>query len=320
MKAHQSFFALLLVLILSNGCASTKTTQNDALIRITTTPTTASQPKLRIATVQYPIEGNQTLKTFLAKIERYVSEAHQRHADLIVFPELIALDAWPLASKESDTLLARQIAEKITPEFFTFVKTLSKKYKVAILAGSAPRQIEDKIRNTALLAFADGRTIMQDKLFLTSWERDVKWQAGERLEVFDTPWGRTAILICYDVEFPRISQALARVAPELLLVPSMTESKSGLERVRWSAQARAVEHHAYVVVSGTVGSPTTSWNHFGQNLLLSPRDTEFAKAPIIGKRGEASIVHGVLDFEKLRKSRATTKFYPAKEQLLETAR
>jgi len=277
-------------------------------------PHTNYNEAVHAAAVQYPIEGGKTFDELASKMEALITEAKIANSDLIVFPELITLDTWPLSSQQTDSEIAKKIAIEITPRLFEKATYWSRVFGSAILVGSSPRLVNGAIRNTALLAFPDGEIILQDKLFLTAWEKKMGWQAGERIEAFTAPWGRSAILTCYDIEFPGISQALVKVKPHVLLVPSMTESESGLQRVRWSAQARAVEHHAFVIVSGTVGKPTPTWIHHGQSVIISPRDATFPASSIEGEKDKSSIVFGTLDITKLRESRKKSTFYPAKDQ------
>ena len=74
------------------------------------------------------------------------------------------------------------------------------------------------------------------------------------LHVFDTEFGRMAVAICYDVEFPEIARAAAREGAHILAVPSCTDDRQGFLRVRYCAQARAIENQMYVIHASTVGS------------------------------------------------------------------
>ncbi len=281
-------------------------------------PSVARGPGILIASVQYPIEGNRSQSQLLQKVERYLTEAHRAGATLIVFPELFLLDLWATPSDFSEAEQARKIATEQSGEVLRKMAQWSRDLKISILAGSLPRVDGAKIFNSAYLLFPDGRKIVQDKLFLTEWEKKVGWTPGRELKVFSTPWGRSAILICYDVEFPVLAQLLSRELPEMLFVPSMTESASGIERVRWTSQARAVELHATVVVSSTVGRVSTDWQHFGQSAFLTPRDPSMPSAVTEGPRNQPALVLYTLHPEEIRRSRAATKFFPAREQSLKS--
>jgi len=218
---------------------------------------------------QYPLEPNSHFEKLKNTIESAVREAARRHSDLVIFPELLTMDLWQLNPGKTDREISFDVARQYTEPYFHFVTELSRRHQIAILAGSSPRVRNNEIYNTAMIAFPDGRQIFHDKVFLTEWEKDQGWKTGDSLTVFDAPWGKTVILTCFDSEFPLTTQALAAAAPEWILIPSMTETEAGLKRVRWSAQARAVEHHAFVVVTGTVGR-YPGWEQVGQAALLEP--------------------------------------------------
>ncbi|MEZ4813750.1 MAG: nitrilase-related carbon-nitrogen hydrolase [Bdellovibrionota bacterium] len=272
---------------------------------------------LRVATSQYKIQGNQSVDGISRKVEALIKEAAAKKAELLIFPELFVLDAWPLKSKKTEAEIVQLMINEYAPALLEQAKQWSEQYQIAILLGSFPRVTSSsKIRNTAYLFFSNGEVFFQDKVYLTAWEKSMGWEAGEAIQVRDSPLGRFVILICYDVEFPKISQDLVTEKPELILVPSMTESLSGLERVRWAAQARAVEHHAFVVISGTVGKVSRDWVHYGQAAFVSPRDNFFKEKVVQGILNKPGLVFSELNLKKLRESRKQSKYYPAKDQAL----
>lgn len=274
--------------------------------------------EVRIAAVQYAIQGNQTAEQLLAKLEAAVVEGVTAEAECIVFPELITFDSWRVDQVESHAVPSeqevaetRRIATEVTPIFLRGMAALAEKYQVDILAGSTPCIDGSSIFNSAYLFFRDGSSFRQDKLYPTHWELKAGISPGSELATCDTRWGKCAILTCYDVEFPDVSSLLVSAHPEIIFVPSMTESESGLQRVRWCAQARAVEHHAFVIVAGTVGSPSESWHHFGQAAFLAPRDSRFVDGPVTGHPGQAMAVTHLLNLQALRESRLATEFNPS---------
>lgn len=274
--------------------------------------------EVRIAAVQYEIQGNQTVEQLMAKLEAAVVEGVAAKADCIVFPELTTFDAWRVHQIESHSVPSQQeveetlrIATEITPAYLRGMAALAEKYQVDILAGTTPCIEGSAIFNSAHLFFRDGSRFRQDKLYPTHWELKAGISPGSELATCDTRWGKCAILTCYDVEFPDVSSLLVSVRPEIIFVPSMTESPSGLQRVRWCAQARAVEHHAFVIVAGTVGSPSQSWKHFGQAAFLAPRESRFTDNPVTGRPGQAMVLTCPLNLQALRESRQSTEFNPS---------
>jgi predicted amidohydrolase len=194
------------------------------------------------------------------------------------------------------------------------MKEKSKEFQITILGGSFPFEVDDEIRNIALMSFEDGTTYTQEKLFLTPDEIGWGWKPGHELKLFEHPTiGRFTIHICYDSEFPQMSTMIADFRPRVVFIPSMTGER-GFNRVRWSAQARAVEHYAYVVLTGTVSaiSPKNT-DYVGQAAFLTPQDEGFPKLTQQGTFNKPQLQTATLDFELLDAKRKTAGIYPAKD-------
>jgi predicted amidohydrolase len=101
---------------------------------------------------------------------------------------------------------------------------------------------------------------------------------GNELKIFDTDRGRIGILICYDVEFPELPRLLSEQGMEILFVPFLTDTQNGYNRVRFCAQARAIENECYVAIAGSVGNLPKVNNmdiQYAQSAVFSPSDFPF---------------------------------------------
>ncbi|MEZ6094481.1 MAG: nitrilase-related carbon-nitrogen hydrolase [Pirellulaceae bacterium] len=106
----------------------------------------ATDSPVRMSLVQYPMEGDLSAEDIVAKVEEYVIEAVEAKSQCVVFPELIALDAWRMEQVEmhaeptdEEVQEVRRIANEVTPEIWKRSAELAVKHKIAILAGSLPR-------------------------------------------------------------------------------------------------------------------------------------------------------------------------------------
>ena len=124
-----------------------------------------------------------------------------------------------------------------------------------------------------------------------------------QLRVFDTPHGRIAILICYDIEFPELSRKVCEMGADIIFVPSCTDDRQGFLRVRYCCHARAIENQVYVAVTGTVGNlPVEGLGlHYGQAAIITPSDFPFARDGIAaeGVPNMEQIVIADVDLSKL---------------------
>jgi len=88
------------------------------------------------------------------------------------------------------------------------------------------------------------------------------------------------ILICYDCEFPELVRHVIDQGAAILFVPFCTDERQSYMRVRYCAQARAVENQCFVVMAGNVGNLPKVENmdiQYSQSCVLTPCDFPFAR-------------------------------------------
>lgn len=277
--------------------------------------------RIRVATLQYFIRPVQTFEQFRDQVEALVGTAVDNRCHLLVFPEYFTVQLLTLGN------VKRPIHEQIrdltrqVPRFCEFMGGLARKGRIYIVAGSIPAVDEEseKVHNQCVLFGPTGSHGIQRKLHMTRFETE-EWRVspGTRLRVFDTALCRLAITICYDVEFPELARAAARKGASLLIVPSCTDDRQGFLRVRYCAQARAIENQVFVIQSSTVGSlpmvPAVSLN-FGQASILTPSDFAFSRDGILaeGIPNQESMVIGELNLKILQDSRTEGTVLPLRD-------
>ncbi len=233
--------------------------------------------RARICAVQYEMRKIKSWEELCEQVEYFVDTADLYDSHLVVFPELFI--AQMLSTFDRNIPLPQLVSQlaDLHAQYIELFTGLATSRQILIVAGSVPvHQVDGTIRNVAHLFSPVGNVYTQDKLHLTPAE-STYWglTRGEGLKVFDTPLGRIAILICYDIEFPELSRMLVDAGVDLIVVPFATDERKSYQRVRYCAQARAVENTIYVVLAGNVGalprSPAMNLN-FGQAAVLTPSD------------------------------------------------
>ena len=185
----------------------------------------------------------------------------------------------------------------------------AQRHGVWLLPGTMPWDEGGLVRNRAPLISPDGRVRFQDKSVMTRFEAE-QWgvRSGLPPRVFETPWGRVGIAICYDVEFPNLVRAQAVAGAKLILAPSCTDTLHGFNRVGLSARARALENQCFVAVAPTVGDApglaTLDENH-GYAAVFGPVDRGFEADGIVarGDMDRPGWVFADLDFTRLDRVR-----------------
>ncbi len=113
------------------------------------------------------------------------------------------------------------------------MREVAARHRVWLLGGSMPMRRQDRVINHAPLVAPNGRVGFQDKHRPTRFEAELWGLSGGRTPgVFETPWGRIGVCICYDSEFPPLVRAQVAAGAWLLLVPACTDTMAGFNRVR----------------------------------------------------------------------------------------
>jgi predicted amidohydrolase len=144
------------------------------------------------------------------------------------------------------------------------------------LAGTIPFLEDGRIYNRALVFDDFGSLVTSyDKSHLLEVharrdyaEKEV-FTPGSGLCVFDTPWGRCGLVICYDIRFPELARLLAMQDIFCLFVPAAFNAQVG--QVQWQPlmQARAIENEMYVCACNPdyTFEGYTSWGH---SMIVDP--------------------------------------------------
>lgn len=271
-------------------------------------PISRTNRKVRVCSAQYLMRRISAWEEFEQTVEFFVDTASSYHSHFLVLPEYFTAQ---LVYLFEDAPFKNIVAElvKLNQDYVDMMCNFSKKYQIYIVGGSTPSMREGKLYNVSYLFTPSGKVFTQDKLHITPTERR-EWgvQPGEELKIFATPYGRIAIQICYDIEFPEVSRLLALSGVEIIFVPFSTDEKRAYTRVDATARARAIENYIYVVTSGNVGNLPTIKNYlinYGQSSIYTPSDFAFPVDAIAGKTDPnvETVVIADLDLETLAQQR-----------------
>ena len=237
---------------------------------------------VKIAAAQYDISFLENWLAYQQKIERWVADATTQEAKILLFPEYFSMELASLFGQDIYSSLSRQLEamQSLHDDFIDLVKMLAQQYQCIIQAGTFPVRIASEIyRNRAYLFMPDGQFDYQDKVMMTRFEKE-QWliKGGQELKCFDTEYGKIAINICYDSEFPLLARKQAEAGCVLILVPSCTDTIAGFHRVKIGCQARALENQCYVVQASLVGD--AGWSeavdvNVGAAAIYTPVDRGF---------------------------------------------
>jgi predicted amidohydrolase/GNAT superfamily N-acetyltransferase len=248
----------------------------------------AKKQYVRLGLVQWQMRIFSSFEDLKQQIEYFIDALAAYKSDFALFPELFHA---PLMADENELSELEAILKlsSYTKDLTDFFSELSVKYNINIITGSMPECIDGSLFNVGYLCHRNGKIDRYEKLHVTPDEAKA-WglKGGWELQAFDSDCGKIGVLICYDVEFPELSRVLADDGVQILFVPFLTDTQTAYSRVRYCAQARAIENECFVAIAGSVGNLPRVKNmdiQYAQSAVFTPCDFAF---PSNGIKGEAT--------------------------------
>lgn len=279
--------------------------------------------RIRIASLQYFMRPVASFDQFYEQARSLVETAADYNCRVVIFPEYFSTQMLTLGDvKRPIDQQIRNLANQ-EAKFTDMMASLAKRYNIYLVGGTIPSLGEapsdNKVYNRCHVFSPKGDSNYQSKLHMTRFE-DEEWlvSCGKHLKIFETDFGKFAVTVCYDVEFPLIARVAAQHGAQILITPSCTDDRQGFLRVRYCAHARAIENQMYVIQSCTVGSipmvPAISLN-YGQAAILNPCDFSFSRDGILaeGVPNQESMVIGELNLGLIDESRERGTVLPLKD-------
>lgn len=232
-----------------------------------------TQSEARLAAIQM-VSGDDVAAN-LEAADRLIAEAAAAGADLVALPENFAFvgreDAAKLALAESDEGGPIQ----------SFLAEQARRHGIFLVGGTIPLRTSDRLRaRAACLVYAPTgeRCARYDKihLFDVAVSVDERYcesetlQGGDTVVIFDTPFARVGLAVCYDLRFPELFRDLVAGGAELLVVPSAFTALTGAAHWELLVRARAVENLCYVVAPDQGGAHPNGRMTYGETLIVDP--------------------------------------------------
>lgn len=266
----------------------------------------AVKTEARIGCVQWQMRPVKSIEELIQQVEFFVDALADYQCDLALFPELFNAPLMGIEVHKTSIDAIKALAE-YSEQVVEEISKLAVSYNISIIAGSLPVMENNLLYNVSYFCRRDGTIESQYKIHPTPHEKKA-WimEGGNKLNVFDTDFGKIGILICYDVEFPELARLQSEKGMQLLFVPFWTDTKNAYLRVRCCAQARAIENECYVAIAGSVGNlPKVDGAdiQYAQSAVFSPSDFSFPHDAIMAEttpNTEMTLIVD-LDLEKLSK-------------------
>lgn len=123
--------------------------------------------------------------------------------------------------------------------------------------------------------------------------------AGDGVTLFDTPYGRCGVGICYDIRFPLHAQLMRDAGAVLLLYPAAFNTTTGPAHWTLLQRARAVDNQCYIATASPARLEESSYKAWGHSSITNPWGEVIATC-----EEKATIIMADLDLERVTQVRA----------------
>lgn len=155
------------------------------------------------------------------------------------------------------------------------------RHRIWVHIGSMPILDDgaEKLANRSIIISPDGAIAARyDKMHLfdvdlasgETWRESSAYVGGKQPVVVQTPLGQMGLAICYDMRFPDLFSAYAKLGVDVLTLPSAFTVPTGEAHWHTLLRARAIESAAFVIAAAQCGVHEDGRQTYGHSLVVDP--------------------------------------------------
>lgn len=248
----------------------------------------AEKSVVRLGLIQWQMRPYKDVDELVQQAEFFIDGVSSYKSDFALFPDFFHAPLMAEFNHLPESQAIREMSRYSEPIRDKFIQ-LAISYNVNIITGSMPIIENGYLYNIGYLCRRNGTYERYEKIHVMPAEEKF-WGlvGGSKLKAFNTDCGLIGILSGYDIQFPELSRILANQGVKIIFVPFLTDTQNAYSRVRFCAQARAIENECFVAIAGSVGNLPKVENmdiQFAQAVVFTPCDFAF---PTNGIKGEAT--------------------------------
>ena len=205
----------------------------------------------------------------LQKLREHIAQV--KDTDIVILPEIFN------APYSNEGFI--EYAEEKGGRTYTELSNLAKEFGIYLIGGSIPEREGDKIYNTSFVFSPSGEQIARHRkahLFdidITGGQRFCESDTltpGDEVTVFDTPFGKIGLCICFDIRFPELSLTMAKKGAQVIIVPAAFNMTTGPLHWELLFRARAVDNQVFTVGVAPARDEGASYVSYGNSIVVSP--------------------------------------------------
>lgn len=214
----------------------------------------------------------------MEKAAAMIREAASAGAGVLVLPEMFPC---PYATEFFHAFASRGHEETCRR-----LSSWAGENRVLLVGGSVPEVDGDRLYNSCFVYGPDGGLLARHRkvhLFDVDlpgmcFHESHTFTPGSEITVFDTPYGRMGVAVCFDVRFPEMFRAMARRGCELICLPAQFNMTTGPAHWEATMRMRAVDNELFFVAAAAARYEGFSYECWGHSLILDPFGNRLAEA------------------------------------------
>lgn len=222
---------------------------------------------MRLAMAQMSMCENVGIN--LQRTLRYIQSAAESKADLILFPEIQLSPFFPQYHNRS---ASKYLMTLDSPEIKA-IQACCKQYRI-YASPNIYLHLNGNNYDASLMIDSNGDiigiskmvNIFQAKHF---YEKDYYTPSDGGFKVFDTPFGKIGVVICFDRHIPESIRTCALNRADIIMIPTANHDKEPMELFEWELRVQAFQNLSYIAMCNRVGSEGEI-KFCGQSLIASP--------------------------------------------------
>lgn len=207
----------------------------------------------------------------LAHAAEGIARAAAAGADMVVLPEMF------VCPYTNSAFI--QFAQPRAGRYAQTMAEAAAKAGVWLIAGSVPEQEGTKLYNTSYVFSPSGELIaVHRKMHLFDiavqggqhFQESDTFTPGDQATLFDTPFGRIGLCICFDMRFPELSLLMALQGAQMILAPAAFNRTTGPAHWDLLFRQRAVDNQLFTAGIAPARDPSGPYVSYAHSLVCSP--------------------------------------------------
>lgn len=224
---------------------------------------------LTVAQVQMRVTRDKAEN--IAAACRLIRRAAEQGAEFVMLPEMFCCPyengAFRPYGEEQDGPAQRALS------------ALATALGIWIVGGSIPELEENRVYNTSFVYDSAGRQVARHRkmhLFDISVEGGQTFRESDTLSpggeitVFDTPWGKMGLCICFDLRFEELARLMALRGARVIFVPAAFNMTTGPAHWELLFRQRAVDNQLFTVGTSPARSESETYVAWGHSIVCDP--------------------------------------------------